>query len=65
MYPCPIAHQVRGKKAPYGNIGTQSLDEIWNNELYVETREYIMGKRPERTEREGTIPCYTCHWFQR
>jgi hypothetical protein len=59
VYPCPVAHQMRGaKKKSYGNITTQTLDEIWNNDIYVETREYIMGKRDAASEHVGTIPCY-------
>ena len=46
----------------YGNLGTTSLDDIWNNELYVATRTYLSREGDDRTGLP-TLPCYECRWY--
>ena len=59
VYACPIAFE---QQMSYGNLGTTSLDDIWNNELYVATRNYLSR---EGDDRKGlpTLPCYDCRWY--
>ena len=59
VYVCPIAFE---QHMSYGNLGTTSLDDIWNNELYVATRAYLSR---EGDDRKGlpTLPCYECRWY--
>jgi len=59
VYACPIALEQR---ISYGNLGTNSLDEIWNNHLYVATREYLNRDGDDRTDLPH-LPCYDCRWF--
>jgi MoaA/NifB/PqqE/SkfB family radical SAM enzyme len=73
VYPCPVAFARResqrgqGPKfsdcsaVPYGNLLDNSLDEIWNNDLYVETRKYLSGNG--RTASSSNLPCYNCRWY--
>jgi len=59
VYPCPIAFEQR---ISYGNLATSSLDEIWNNNHYVVTREYLRRKGDDRTGLPK-LPCYNCRWY--
>lgn len=43
---------------PYGNIKTDSIESIWNNELYHETRKFLSGKSKKRDDLK--INCYNC-----
>ena len=73
VYPCPVAFARRKSQRdqgptfsechtePYGNLLTHSLDEIWNNDLYVETRKYLSGAG--RTACSLNLPCYNCRWY--
>lgn len=59
VYPCSFAH---GGPFNYGNIIESSLEEIWNNELYTETRKFLSGKY---TKIEALrLPCYNCTKFK-
>ncbi|HSP88585.1 MAG TPA: radical SAM protein [Ignavibacteriaceae bacterium] len=60
VYPCPVAWTNRN---PYGNILKETLDNIWNNELYVETREYLTDKNDSQKTSNLKIPCHTCRWY--
>jgi len=42
----------------YGNVKTDSLDSIWNNELYMETRRFLSGKSKKRKDLD--LFCYDC-----
>lgn len=59
VYPCPIAFE-RPSKQPYGNLLTNGLEDIWNNELYVETRRYLAGQTALPSAK---LPCSTCRWY--
>ena len=59
VYTCPIALEQR---ISYGSLATSSLDEIWNNDLYVATREYLTRKDDDRTD-FPKLPCYDCRWY--
>jgi radical SAM protein with 4Fe4S-binding SPASM domain len=59
VYACPIALEQR---ISYGNLGKSSLDEIWNNHLYVATREYLKRHDDNRTDLPH-LPCYDCRWY--
>lgn len=59
VYPCPIAFEQR---LSYGNLLTESLDEIWNNDLYVATREYLSRPGDDRSDMPH-LPCFDCRWF--
>ena len=59
VYPCPCATE---KGIKYGNLKEQSLDEIWNNEFYIESRKYISGKTAMKEQLN--LPCYNCHYFK-
>jgi radical SAM protein with 4Fe4S-binding SPASM domain len=60
VYPCPIAFEMEDR-VPYGNLSSQSLDEIWNNPIYVATRHFLAGRK----ERSAGLhlPCMTCRWY--
>lgn len=59
IYPCPIAFEQR---IAYGNLATSSLEEAWNNELYVATRTYLSRKEDVRVG-QLKLPCYNCRWY--
>jgi MoaA/NifB/PqqE/SkfB family radical SAM enzyme len=73
VYPCPQAfvwresqraqgpHFSGCESKPYGNLLSSSLDEIWNNALYVETRKYLSGKGQKSSALD--LPCCTCPWY--
>jgi len=43
---------------PYGNVKTDTIDSIWNNELYTETRRFLSGKSARREDLK--LKCYNC-----
>jgi radical SAM protein with 4Fe4S-binding SPASM domain len=59
VYPCPIAVE---QDISYGNLATEPIDEIWNNDLYVTTRRYL---RTPGDDRSGLpkLPCFNCRWY--
>lgn len=59
VYACPIAFEQR---ISYGNLGTSSIDEIWNGPYYVATRTYLSSKGDLR-EGLPQLPCYDCRWY--
>ena len=59
VYPCPIAFE---QQLSFGNLLTESLEEIWNNRLYVATREYLRRPGDDRTDMPH-LPCFDCRWF--
>jgi radical SAM protein with 4Fe4S-binding SPASM domain len=59
VYACPIAFEQR---ISYGNLGTNALDEIWNNDLYIATRTYLTRKGDDR-EGLPKLPCYDCRLY--
>ena len=59
VYVCPIALEQR---VSYGNLKESRLDEIWNNDLYVATREYLNREEDDRTDLPH-LPCYNCRWY--
>jgi radical SAM protein with 4Fe4S-binding SPASM domain len=45
-------------RLPYGNVNKDSLESIWNNDVYTETRRFLSGKS---VRRDGLrLPCYEC-----
>lgn len=58
-YVCPIALEQR---LSYGNLGSNTLDEIWNNKMYVATREYLNRNGDDRAGLPH-LPCYDCRWY--
>jgi radical SAM protein with 4Fe4S-binding SPASM domain len=59
VYVCPIAYE---QHISYGNLRDSTLDEIWNNELYVATRNYLKRKDDKR-EGLPRLPCFDCRWY--
>ena len=59
VFVCPIALE---QGICYGNLAMMSLDEVWNNELYTSTREYLSRKGDDR-EGLPRLPCYNCRWY--
>jgi radical SAM protein with 4Fe4S-binding SPASM domain len=59
VYVCPIAFEQR---ISYGNLGTTTLDELWNNDMYVATRTYLSRKGDDR-DGLPKLPCYDCRWY--
>lgn len=59
VYPCPIAFEQR---LSYGNLLRESLQEIWNNDLYVATRRYLSRTGDDRSDMPH-LPCFDCRWF--
>ena len=59
VYPCPIAFEQR---ISYGNLLTENLEEIWNNSLYVATRQYLSRPDDDRSDIPH-LPCFNCRWF--
>lgn len=57
VYPCQVAHRSH----PYGNIKNNSLEEIWNNEKYVRTRNFLSGK--EKKCNSFKLPCLNCKLY--
>ena len=57
VYPCYYALK---KGFRYGNLLKQDLDEIWNNNYFMETRKYIKSKIKKSNL---NLPCYTCSLF--
>ncbi len=62
VYPCAISFQHEDRE-PYGNIATQKLGEIWNNDRYRTTREYLAGRISEDDPRVASLPCHKCRWY--
>jgi radical SAM protein with 4Fe4S-binding SPASM domain len=60
VYACPIAFEQR---ISYGNLTECSLDEIWNNDLYVATRAYLANRTSSSDDKK--LPCYDCRWYGR
>ena len=63
VYPCPVAFGHSDRKS-YGNLLEMDLEEIWNNELYKETRKYLTLKSEKRENLDLKLPCYTCRWYK-
>lgn len=61
VYPCPIAFRRRDRA--YGNVNEQSIDRLWNNQLFVETRRFLGGKSSVDSTTSDTIPCHSCPWY--
>jgi radical SAM protein with 4Fe4S-binding SPASM domain len=59
VYPCGNSF---GNKLSYGNLLRDSMDDIWNGELYVETRKYLSGKSGKKENLD--LPCYSCKFFR-
>jgi radical SAM protein with 4Fe4S-binding SPASM domain len=59
VYACPIGLE---QGISYGSLATSSVDEIWNNDLYVATRDYLSRKGDDRTGLPK-LPCYDCRWY--
>lgn len=55
VYPCGQGFDGR---LPYGNVNAHSIDSIWNNELYMETRRFLSGKSARRGDLN--LQCYNC-----
>ena len=60
VYPCPVAFE-RHDRSPYGNLLRMNLEEVWNSDLYVETRRYLSGQLPQKPGLK--LPCYNCRWY--
>jgi len=45
-------------RLPYGNVNKDTIDSIWNNEVYTETRRFLSGKSAKREDLK--LPCYDC-----
>ena len=59
VYACPIALE---QGISYGNLASASVDDIWNNDLYKTTREYLTRKDDDRRDLPK-LPCYDCRWY--
>jgi radical SAM protein with 4Fe4S-binding SPASM domain len=59
VFPCPIAFEQR---ISYGNLLTENLEDIWNNDLYVATREYLSRPDDDRSDMPK-LPCFDCRFF--
>jgi radical SAM protein with 4Fe4S-binding SPASM domain len=62
VYPCPVAFE-RPDRQPYGNLLENSLDEIWNSELYINTRKYLTEKEKDDCMPVRNLPCSNCRWY--
>jgi radical SAM protein with 4Fe4S-binding SPASM domain len=55
VYPCDQSD------ISYGNLLRQEFKEVWNGELYVETRRFLSGKACAR--HSLSLPCHTCERY--
>lgn len=70
VYPCPQAYYTRASQRaqgsyfstceskPYGSLLKASLDEVWNNSSYTETRKYLSGNGQKKPSLD--LPCHSC-----
>lgn len=59
VYPCPIAAE---QGITYGNLASEPIETIWNNDLYVTTRRYLRAPGDERAGLPK-LPCFDCRWY--
>ncbi len=57
VYPC--LYQQRRKEFYYGNIMTDSLEDIWNSELYIKMRKFLVSKNKDQYSPQD-VPCINC-----
>jgi radical SAM protein with 4Fe4S-binding SPASM domain len=60
VYPCDVAFS-QDRRKPYGNLLNQDLKEIWNGELFMETRRFLSGRSKRNVHSE--LPCHSCWRF--
>jgi radical SAM protein with 4Fe4S-binding SPASM domain len=60
VFPCCY---VSDERNVFGNLLTQSLEEIWNNDKYRYARSLLFNRVYEGPKPD--IVCLRCDWFQR
>lgn len=63
VFPCPVAFEKKNRQ-PYGNLLENNIDQIWNNNLYLETRKYLTSKFSKENESNVALPCHNCRWYE-